>query len=201
MTVLCFYPSDTTPNMYDDADEFRNRAQEFAKHNGGRAIEFPSRIPMPQRKAFVLRKLKAAKTTGVTAIGFFCHGWTTSGTGAAMQAGFRLADVQDLANGLSRFTALRKVFLFCCFLAAGKNNGGRSFVTRLRDAAHLEVWGHATKGHCNDNPYLIVAEAGINGPYYTVPPTSPRWKYWKSSLRDNNLWLDFPNTNPWRVMD
>jgi hypothetical protein len=194
MTVIAFAPNDTTPQTYDDADEFQNRAGDWINELGGELFIFPGKAGFNARRTAVLRFLANADPKGVEAIGFFCHGWATG-----IQAGIKNPQIEWLAAALKRFPDLHTICLYCCSCAAGTRNGERSFAAKLRDATGLRVWAHATKGHTTRNPDVIVYEESYNGGYYPVPRGSSRWTAWVKALRAG-LWMEFPNREPWKVM-
>lgn len=199
MTVIAFAPTDTTPQTYDDADEFQNRAREWIDELGGQLHLFPGKAGFNVRRRSVLEFLAAADPKGVEAIGFFCHGWATG-----IQAGIKNPHIDELAEALKRFPDLHTICLYCCSCAAGTRNGERSFAAKLRDTTglrdlHLTVWAHATKGHTTRNPDVIVFEESYNGGYYPVPRGSSRWPAWVKALK-TGLWMEFPSREPWKVM-
>lgn len=193
MSVIAIVPSDTTPAMYDDADEFQNQAALFIKKHGGETFIFDSRASMASRKREVLALLKKADADAIC-IAFFCHGWATSkkrrGTGVGIQAGFRTGDVADLAKAVKRFRALDAICLYCCSCAAGDRNGEKSIAAKIRDAAGVEVYAHENKGHTTRNPNYIVYDSGYNGGYHMVPRSSKHRAKWVKALK-SGLWMRF----------
>lgn len=195
MTVLAIAPSDTTPNMYDDSDEFQARAREFVDYHKGKLEIFDSKAQMKARKKEVLEFLENANSK-IISLAFFCHGWATSGTGSGIQAGFRSADVPELAEALQRFKNLKTICLYCCSCAAGYRNGEKSIAAKISDTTDLTTWAHSTKGHTTYNPNVIVYEPGSIGGYYPVSRTSDKWQEWIKALKAGQ-WLRFPGLFPW----
>lgn len=200
MTVIAFAPSDTTPRTYDDADEFQNRAQEWIDNHGGELFIFPGKAAFTKRRESVLKSLAGANPKGVTAIGWFCHGWSTG-----IQAGFKNPQLPELKAALRRFGDLHTICLYCCSCAAGIRNGETSFAAKFRDSTGLRIWAHVDEGHTTRNPDVIVFEESYNGGYYPVPRGSKLWPQWVKALQPpkkggKNLWIEFPDREPWKAL-
>lgn len=187
--ILCFAPQYNTDGENDATGAFQPEARAAMKvwGSGCELVMFDNRKSMAARKTQVAQALvERYPTTHLRAptggkmidawdgVAFFCHGW-----GAGIQAGFRNADVEGLAEMIDQLCAVGDVdsstaddvephvVLYCCSTgedvpetkkdtAAG--TGDNSFADRLRDElckvglTRCRVMGHSTVAHTTQNP-------------------------------------------------
>lgn len=210
--VLCFAPLFNTDGKNDASGAFQPEARAFVRlhGNGSELVLFDNTKPMEQRRDQVAATLqsRAAITNAWTGVAFFTHGWTSG-----IQAGFRDADVLQLAAWISKLcgAGTPTVPLYCCSTGGdvdGPANdtpgaGDHSFADRLRDQlcrlgkTAVRVMAHSTVAHTTENPNARFFDGnhspvGGNGGYAVVGPKTELWSPWVNSLKSGDLRFRFP---------
>jgi hypothetical protein len=189
------------PGKGDATHVFRPLAETFKRvHNVPQSILYFDHTDRDattrQQVLNGLRTTPCADPDGFDFIAYFGHGAPTS----LPSAGFRLADVQDLASAIVATSKHEvRVILYACSAGALPT----SFASALSHALNMTaaaVFGHTTSGHAAANPHVTTFSIGNPG-RYVVAPGSSHWSAWRRALQAANdkdrratetLWARFP---------
>lgn len=215
--TLVFMPDANLPGKHDATGAFWPMAREFiraTKPQSASVQRFPAVAPLGRRRVFCINSARTFGTP-IDTLAFFCHGYKTG-----LQAGFQLSTLSSLARLIVEYATIDAyVLLYACDTARdadehmdderGPGPGGDGgFADELRDMLerldrHITVMGHATAGHCAENPYArrFRPETGGRGGEWYVEPGSTAWLAWIRALRDpkNSLRFRFPRMEPEQI--
>lgn len=201
MKALLFVPDFDSPGKKDVSGAFLPAARAFAKQYDLAPEDvikrFAGGVPLDQRRATCSLAIRAVDAP-LDVLAFFCHGWK-----GGLQAGFLLQHQLLLARLLAQYAKpTAHVLLYACDTARDADvdavddrttgpGGDGGFADGLRDACEalgrqITVVGHATTGHCAENPFArrFAPNTGGQGGQWFIDPLHALWPLWRRSLAD-----------------